>query len=140
MAGDTITYLDQVVRDSAPLIGWSDGAVLALLVAMRRPDLVSRLVLIGQYYNFSGRIKNGIVELILGEPRVQEHLRVEYVREKPAGNFDTLFARMAAIWTNEPEIDLDAIAGVQAPTLVLPVESPEVVNALILSFLISEAS
>lgn len=36
-------------RPSTP--GWlSDGAVVALLVARRRPELVDRLVLIGQYY------------------------------------------------------------------------------------------
>ena len=52
MAGDTIAYLEAVLDDGpAHLVGWSDGAVVALLVAQRRPDLAARLVLIGQYYN-----------------------------------------------------------------------------------------
>ena len=51
MAGDTIAYLDQEVGAPAHLVGWSDGAVVALLVAQRRPDLVRRMVLIGQYDN-----------------------------------------------------------------------------------------
>lgn len=168
MAGDTITYLDQVVRGSTPLVGWSDGAVVALLIAMRRPDLVSRMVLIGQYYNSAGRVENGIAELIMAEPRVKEHLRRQYVLENPDGDFDAFFDRTTAMWASEPEIDLDEIAGVRAPTLVLqgdrddvllphsaavaatlpngrlavlpgthllPVESPALVNPLILSFL-----
>lgn len=48
MADDTAAYLDDVVGGPAHLVGWSDGAVVALLVAQRRPDLVDRLVLIGQ--------------------------------------------------------------------------------------------
>jgi pimeloyl-ACP methyl ester carboxylesterase len=44
MAEDTIAYLEAEVEGRAHLVGWSDGAVVALLVAMRRPDLVERLV------------------------------------------------------------------------------------------------
>jgi pimeloyl-ACP methyl ester carboxylesterase len=49
MADDTVAYLDQEVGGPADLVGWSDGAVVALLLAQRRPDLVRRMVLIGQY-------------------------------------------------------------------------------------------
>ena len=56
MAEDTIAYLDQVIGRPAHLIGWSDGAVVALLVAQRRPELVGHMVLIGQYYNSAGRV------------------------------------------------------------------------------------
>jgi pimeloyl-ACP methyl ester carboxylesterase len=51
MADDTVAYLDGVVGVPAHLVGWSDGAVVALLMARRRPDLVDRLLLIGQNYN-----------------------------------------------------------------------------------------
>jgi pimeloyl-ACP methyl ester carboxylesterase len=66
MADDTVAYLDAVVDGPTHLVGWSDGAVVALLVAMHRPDLVDRLVLIGQYYNSSGKVTNGIVDQLLG--------------------------------------------------------------------------
>jgi pimeloyl-ACP methyl ester carboxylesterase len=42
MADDTVAYLDGVVGGPAHLVGWSDGAVVALLVAQRRPELVDR--------------------------------------------------------------------------------------------------
>ena len=62
MAEDTVAYLESIVGGRAHLVGWSDGAVVALLAAMRRPDLVDRLILIGQYYNSSGRVTGGIVD------------------------------------------------------------------------------
>ena len=51
MAQDTIAFMEAVGLDSAHLVGWSDGAMVGLLVAMRRPDLVRRLVMIGQHLN-----------------------------------------------------------------------------------------
>jgi pimeloyl-ACP methyl ester carboxylesterase len=44
MAQDTIAFFEQVVGGPAHLVGHSDGAVVALVVALRRPDLVRRLV------------------------------------------------------------------------------------------------
>ena len=39
---------------AAHLVGFSDGAMVAMHVALERPDLVHRLVLIGQYANPDG--------------------------------------------------------------------------------------
>lgn len=44
MADDTIRFLEQVVGAKTRLVGCSDGAIVALLVALRRPELVSHLV------------------------------------------------------------------------------------------------
>src|SRR4029450_3579230 len=54
MADDTIAFLDQVVGAPADLVGHSDGAFVALLVAMQRPDLVHRLVMISGGFDKSG--------------------------------------------------------------------------------------
>jgi pimeloyl-ACP methyl ester carboxylesterase len=44
MAQDTIAFLEQVVGGPAYLVGHSDGAPVALVAALARPDLVPRLV------------------------------------------------------------------------------------------------
>ena len=44
MAQDTITFIETVVGGPVHLLGCSDGAILALTIALRRPDLVRRLV------------------------------------------------------------------------------------------------
>jgi pimeloyl-ACP methyl ester carboxylesterase len=46
MAQDTITLLQTKVGGPAHLVGCSDGATVALLVALRRPDLARRIVLV----------------------------------------------------------------------------------------------
>ena len=171
MADDTVAYLDGVVGGPARLVGWSDGAVVALLVALRRPDLVDRQVLIGQYYNSSGKVTGGLVDqLTAGGDQVMGFLRAGYDPVSPDGpeHFSVVYAKTLQMIETEPELDLAALAAVGAPTLVLqgdrdevtlehgaavagalprgrlavlpgthllPLESPDIVNALLLWFL-----
>ncbi len=121
MADDTVAYLQQVVGGPAHLVGWSDGAVVALLVARACPDLVDRLVLIGQYYNASGRVAGGLTDqLTAGGELVLQGDRDEVTLEHGA-------AVAAAL----PQGRLAVLPGTHA----LPVENPQVVNALLVWFL-----
>ena len=54
MATETIGVLETVVGRPAHLVGWSDGGIVALLVALRRPELVDRMVLIGVNFHHDG--------------------------------------------------------------------------------------
>jgi pimeloyl-ACP methyl ester carboxylesterase len=175
MADDTVAYLDGVVGGAAHLVGWSDGAVVALLVAQGRPELVERLVLIGQYYNSAGKVAGGLADqLAAGGEQVMGFLRAEYDRVSPdgPGHFPVVFAKTLRMLASEPELELASLAAVGAPTLVLqgdrdevtlehgaavaaalpngrlavlpgthllPMESPGVVNALLLWFLAGAA-
>src|SRR4051794_21086163 len=56
MAQDTIAFLEQVVGGPARLVGYSAGGTVALRVAMLRPDLVERLILISTFYDPDGLI------------------------------------------------------------------------------------
>ena len=171
MADDTVAYLDAVVGGPARLVGWSDGAVVGLLVALRRPDLVDRLVLIGQYYNSSGKVPGGLTDQLgAGGDQVMGFLRGEYDQVSPdgSGHFPVVYEKTLRMLATEPELELASLATVTAPALVLqgdrdevtlehgaavaaalpsgrlavlpgthalPVEAPEVVNALLVWFL-----
>lgn len=47
MANDTAALLDQMHLRDVDVVGWSDGAILALMLAARHPELVRRLVVSG---------------------------------------------------------------------------------------------
>ncbi len=53
MATETIAFIEHLQR-RVHLVGHSDGGNIALLVAMRRPDLIRRAVVIGANYHFKG--------------------------------------------------------------------------------------
>ena len=54
MATDTIAFLEAVVGRRAHVVGCSDGGIVGLLVALRRPDLIDRLVLVAGVFHFQG--------------------------------------------------------------------------------------
>jgi pimeloyl-ACP methyl ester carboxylesterase len=123
MAADTIAFLDAVGVSSAHLVGWSDGAVVALLVARERPDLVGKLVMIGQPVNFDGIpermravLQQGLTTQML--PPMLEQL---YAATSPDGpeHFDVVAEKLFALYRVEPDIALGELAGVAAPTLVM---------------------
>lgn len=128
MAEDTIAYLEQEVGARAHLVGWSDGAVVALLIARRRPDLVARMVLIGQYFNSSGKVPGSNILASLDSPTAMEFLRRGYDPVSPDGpdHFPVVFAKTIQMITTESEIVLDTLDVVAAPTLVLQGDQDEV--------------
>ena len=69
MAAETIGVLENVVEGSAHLVGWSDGGIIALLVALQRPDLVRKLVVIGANFHYDGMVP---VEMDPDSPMAQE--------------------------------------------------------------------
>jgi pimeloyl-ACP methyl ester carboxylesterase len=66
MARDTVDFLTTVVREPAHLVGWSDGGIVGLLVAVARPDLVRKLVLIGAHSEPLLRVTPGADAMLAG--------------------------------------------------------------------------
>jgi pimeloyl-ACP methyl ester carboxylesterase len=54
MAADTAAMLDGLGIRSADLVGWSDGGIIALIVARDRPELVGHVVAIGANVDSDG--------------------------------------------------------------------------------------
>ncbi len=123
MAGDTIAFLDAVGVSGAHLVGWSDGAVVALLVARRRPDLVGRLVLIGQPVNPDG-MPDEMRKMLshgMNTEMLPPLLKGLYAATSPDGpeHFDVVAQKLFALFKIEPDMGLDELAGVSARTLML---------------------
>jgi len=53
---ELIAYLESVVRQPAHLIGYSDGGNIALLAAIKRPELVRSVITLGANFHFSGTL------------------------------------------------------------------------------------
>ena len=112
---EAIAYLEDVVKEPAHLIGWSDGANIALMVAIQRPDLVKSVVAIGANYHYSG-VMQPFDDVIISEED-----QAEYNLISPDAPHTLLekTLRMHAIWESEPQLSLAEISTIQCPTLVL---------------------
>ncbi|HJP77526.1 MAG TPA: alpha/beta hydrolase [Pseudonocardiaceae bacterium] len=122
MAADTIEFLDTVVGRPVRLLGVSDGAVVALTVALRRPDLVQRLVLAAGIFHRDGW-HDGVLD---GAP--PEFLRDSYVELSPDGpeHYPIVVDKLATMHAEQPAFTPDDLGAVVARTLVLVADDDEV--------------
>ena len=113
---EAIAYLEDVVREPAHLIGYSDGANIALMVAIKRPDLVKSIVAIAGNYHH-----NGIHPLPDFDGFVPQEDRDEYASTSPDAphTLDEKIKKMSAIWKLEPDIAQSDLATIQCPVLVM---------------------
>jgi len=122
MADDTIAFIQAVIHAPAHLVGWSDGAIVALLVAQRRPDLVRKLVLIGGNADVSGYVPEwGQVTQAPADSPLFEPFRAAYEAVSPdgPGHWPVVFAKAMDMWRTEPHIPLADLGEIHARTLVL---------------------
>jgi pimeloyl-ACP methyl ester carboxylesterase len=117
MAADTVAFLDELKTGPAHLVGHSDGANVALLVALSRPDLVGRLVLISGNFHHDGLLAG----LDLGELLAGGFLAEAYGQVSPDGpeHFPVVAAKILRMVTSEPAMSPGDLAAVAARTLVM---------------------
>jgi len=121
MADDTIAFFEAVGLSAAHLAGFSDGAMVAIHVALQRPDLVRRLVLMGQYANPDGcpPFYTELMEQFTPDT-FPPMFRQMYDSLSPDGpeHFPGFFNKLKPNWLS-PGVPLERLADVQSPTLVL---------------------
>ncbi|GGH96805.1 alpha/beta fold hydrolase [Arthrobacter liuii] len=117
MAREAVSVLEKVAGGPAHLVGWSDGGIIALLVALQRPDLAAKLVVIGTNYHVDGIQP---VELDPGSPVFQELGRA-YVERSPdgPGHLEEVIRKSMQLTRTEPSLTTEDLARIQQPVLVV---------------------
>ena len=123
MANDTIGFLEAVVGDPAHLLGWSDGGIVGLLVAMARPDLVRKLAVISANFDPSGVVPHameGLTSMTAGSDDLAV-FRTSYEAASPDGpeHWPVVFAKFQKMVSTQPNITVEQLGAISAPTLVL---------------------
>jgi pimeloyl-ACP methyl ester carboxylesterase len=117
MATETISVIEQVAGGHAHLVGWSDGGIVALLVVLRRPDLVGRIVVIGANFHH-----DGVLPLDFGpDSPVVALMAQNYAERSPDGaeHFSVVAGKFMTMEKTEPNLTVDDLAQITAPTLVM---------------------
>jgi pimeloyl-ACP methyl ester carboxylesterase len=123
MATDTAGFLDKVVGGPAHLVGWSDGGIVGLMVAIARPDLVRKLVAIGSNYDTAGvapEVEN-MFAAMAPDSADMAVLRALYEMHSPDGpeHWPVVFGKFVEMALREPHIPVDQLTQISTPTLVV---------------------
>lgn len=116
MAADAAAFLEQVAGGRAHVVGYSAGAAVALRLAMVRPDLVDRLVLISGAFSQDGMIFGPSAE---GEPPAELVARYAEVSPHGAEHFPVVIGKVARAFQEDLPWTPADLKAVTARTLVL---------------------
>jgi pimeloyl-ACP methyl ester carboxylesterase len=107
MARDTVDFVETIVGGPAHLLGCSDGAIVALVTALLRPELVRRLVLVAGVFHRDGWHPSAV--------------------NWPDGlDPDSVSGKMARMHSSEPTLTVSDLARVRSRTLVMVGDDDEV--------------
>ncbi len=145
MAEETLAFCRALGLERVRVVGWSDGGIVAALAASAAPDFASRLALIGANCSTAGYTREFLARMreatadgfgSLPARRGTEEGRAA-MREATADTFEPLaretwqrasgdpagwapfFEEMKRLWLSEWHVDLERLARITVPTLVL---------------------
>jgi pimeloyl-ACP methyl ester carboxylesterase len=125
MAADTIAFLEAVVGGQARVLGCSDGAIVALHVALARPDLVARLVLVAGVFHTDGWAP-GVVGPDVEPPGFLEPFYGEVSPDGP-GHYPVIVGKLRRMHSHEPALSVGDLDRLRPRTLVMVGDDDEVI-------------
>jgi pimeloyl-ACP methyl ester carboxylesterase len=117
---ETIAYLDAVGLESAHVVGFSDGAILGLMMALDHPARVRSLVSISANIDPGGFVSDEEAQHTM-TAEAAALLDREYAELSPDGaeHGPVVIEKLTRMWLKEPQISPAMLATLRAPTLVI---------------------
>jgi pimeloyl-ACP methyl ester carboxylesterase len=113
MADDFAALLDVLGIDKSYVIGWSDGGINALLLAMRHPDKVIKLASSGaNLWPDSTALLRAVWKS--GRDYYNEHRNTVWKTAKEKNDW-----KIFLLDWSQPNIPLSALAGIKCPSLII---------------------
>jgi pimeloyl-ACP methyl ester carboxylesterase len=121
LADDALALLDHLGFGAVDLVGWSDGGIIAIDIALRQPERLNRVVAFGANFDLSGfRTDNAGAPPSPAYQLFSEVGPQRYSAQSPhPDRQDELLENLYRMWTTEPNWTHDEIRSIQTPILVL---------------------
>ena len=127
MADDVVGLLDALHIPLADIVGWSDGAILGLDLAIRHPDRVGKVLTFAANTSTSGLRPHPGQSPVFR--RFFERARRDYERLSPTPHdFDAFVAAIDQMWRTEPNWTDAQLRSIRAPVLVVDGDHDEAIR------------
>ena len=127
MADDYLALLDHLKIDKTALVGWSDGAIIGLDIAIRHPERLSRLFAFGANYTPEG-LKASVADDPVFNAAIARSGK-DYARlSSTPGEFDAFVAQISEMWATQPNYTQDQLRAITVPTVIFVGEHDEAIE------------
>jgi pimeloyl-ACP methyl ester carboxylesterase len=126
MSSDVLALMDYLHIHKAALIGWSDGAIIGLDIAINHPDRLTRLFAFAANSDPSGVKDVGKSPVFTAYIRRAEK---EYAQISPTPRqFNAFLANIEKMWATEPHFTDDQLRGIKVPTWIVDGDHDEAIK------------
>jgi pimeloyl-ACP methyl ester carboxylesterase len=126
-AEDVVELLDFLQIPKVAVVGWSDGAIIGLQLAMTKPERVSRLFAFGANSSLDGLKANGARSPVFAS--FSARCRIEYaVLSSYPERWGQLVEGLRVMWRTEPNFTKQKLAAVNLPTTISDGEYDEIIK------------
>ncbi|HMN86217.1 MAG TPA: alpha/beta hydrolase [Bauldia sp.] len=117
MASDVIALLDYLKVDKVNLVGWSDGGIIGLDIAMNHPDRLIKLFAFG-----ANSTIDGVNPEVGNDPVFNTYIEqagADYARISPTpGEFEAFVNQIVKMWETQPNYSAADLARITTPTAI----------------------
>lgn len=126
MASDVLAVMDFLEVDKAALVGWSDGAIIGLDIAINHPARLTRLLAFA-----ANSDPDGVAD-IASSPVFNKYLeraKGEYQKLSPTPKeYDTFLAQITKMWETQPHFTADDLHRITTPTWIVDADHDEAIK------------
>ena len=127
-AEDACALLESLKAKPAAIIGWSDGAITGLHMAIHQPEFVEKVFAFGANSNPSGLKPGGAKSPVFAQ--YSERAKKEYQRLSPTPEkWLSLSAGLGAMWRREPNFTKKELASITVPVTISDGDHDEIIRA-----------
>src|SRR5580698_4759725 len=118
MESDVIAVMDALSIDRTDVVGWSDGAIISLIMAMKHPARVTHVFAFGANMDLHGFNPLGALAPIV--PKVEAGLAANYARLSETPNDYGAFSRsVLAMQLSQPNYAPRDLAAIKGPRVAI---------------------
>ena len=126
MASDVLGLMDALKIGKAAVVGWSDGAILGLDIAIHHPERLSKL------FAFAANSDPSGVEDVTKSPVFTAYIaraEKEYERLSPTPTaYQAFLAEITKMWETQPNWTADDFHGIKVPTWIVDADHDEAIK------------
>ncbi|WP_119272260.1 alpha/beta fold hydrolase [Taklimakanibacter deserti] len=126
MASDVLAVMDALDLDKAAFIGWSDGACIALVLAMRSPHRVAGVFFFGCNMDPSGTrefVPTPVIDRCFGR-HAKDYARLSVTPDR----FDSFVDAVSLMMQTEPHYSAHDLARIRVPVAIVHSEHDEFIT------------
>ncbi len=127
MADDVVALMDALKIPKADVVGWSDGGILGLDLALRHKDRV------GKVFAFAANtVTSGVVEGVEKNPTFAAYIDRaghEYAEHSATPKeYDAFVDQISKMWADQPNWTDEQLQGIDTPVLVVDGDHDEAIK------------